>query len=275
MAPPGEEAVDQTDEGDDAEEGGGDHGCNFQTEPRAHREGVQGVGGPVLLVVGDDDPARCEAFLFLWPAELGAGERGGNTHHAGGDEGLCVHAHGNIGDEHATGDGCEARAHDLVEFGHGEVWYERADEHGGFALADEGGGGGYDGFGAGDAHAPEEEDGEFPDKPLQDVAVVEELDNGDEEDDGGNHANEEPVAGLDLDGLLVDCNVHVVELFLGQEDHALLGEAEELTGQHGDKVKDVVAGLSAEHKERDDELDQHADDDRVPHDYLAVARGGP
>ncbi|KFZ05626.1 hypothetical protein V502_09953 [Pseudogymnoascus sp. VKM F-4520 (FW-2644)] len=70
---------------------------------------------------------------------------------------------------------------------------ERADEHGGLALPDEGGGGGDDGFGAGDVHGVEEEVGEFGDEELEGAEVVEELDEGDEEDDGGDDVEEEPV----------------------------------------------------------------------------------
>jgi hypothetical protein len=65
-------------------------------------------------------------------------------------------------------------------------------------LADKGGRGCDDGFGAGDAHGPEEEEGEFFDGPLQRAPVVEELDEGDEEDYGGNDVDDEP---LELEGV--------------------------------------------------------------------------
>ena len=153
---------------------------------------MEGVGGAVFVVVGDDDAAGREGFFGFRVAEFGDGEGGGDGHDAGGDEGLRVETQGDVGDEDGAGDGGEAGGHDLVEFGHGEVGDERADQHGGFALADEGGGGGDDGFGAADAEGPEEEDGEFADEPLEDAGVVEELDEGDEEDDWGDYAGEEP-----------------------------------------------------------------------------------
>jgi hypothetical protein len=65
-------------------------------------------------------------------------------------------------------------------------------------LADERGGSGDDGFGAGDAHGPEEEKGEFADGPLEPAPVVQELDEGDEEDDGWDDVDDEP---LQLEGV--------------------------------------------------------------------------
>lgn len=74
-----------------------------------------------------------------------------------------------------------------------EMRDERADQDGALALADEGGGGGDDGLGAGDVHGVEEEVGEFGDEELEGAEVVEQLDEGDEEDDGGDDVEEEPV----------------------------------------------------------------------------------
>ena len=61
---------------------------------------------------------------------------------------------------------------------------ERLDQHGRLSLTDEGRCGRNDSFGARDAHGPEEEDGEFADEPLQNSPVVEQLHEGNEEDDG-------------------------------------------------------------------------------------------
>jgi len=73
-----------------------------------------------------------------------------------------------------------------------QVWDKWLDEDGTFPLADEGGGGCADGFGARDFHCPEEEFGEFYDNPLEDAIVVEELDTGNEKDDCGNDGGKEP-----------------------------------------------------------------------------------
>ena len=146
----------------------------------------------MLAVVGDDNTADCERFFSFRVAEFGDGEGGGDGHDAGRDEGLRVDAEADVGDQDRTGDGGEAGAHYLVEFGRREMGDEGADEHGAFALADEGGGGCDDGFGPGDAHGPEEEDGELADEPLEKADIVQELDEGDEEDDSGDDDDEEP-----------------------------------------------------------------------------------
>ena len=105
----------------------------------------------MLIVVGDDHATCGESLFGLRIAELADCQRGWDGHDAGGDEGLGVDAEGDVSEENGPGDGGEAGAHDLVDFGLGEVGDERADEHGGFALADEGGGGCYDCFCARDA----------------------------------------------------------------------------------------------------------------------------
>ena len=71
-----------------------------------------------------------------------------------------------------------------MDFGHRAVRDEGLDQHSRFTLSDKWGGGCHHGLCARDAHGPEEEDGEFPDGPLQDTGIVEELDEGDEKDDG-------------------------------------------------------------------------------------------
>ena len=103
-----------------------------------------------------------------------------------------VEAKGDVGDEDGAGDGGEAATHDLVDFGLRHVRDKRADEHGGFSLADEGRGGCDDGFSARDSEGPEEGVGEFADEPLDEAEVVEKLDEGDEEDDRWDHTGEEP-----------------------------------------------------------------------------------
>ncbi|KAH6603754.1 hypothetical protein Trco_007200 [Trichoderma cornu-damae] len=261
VAPPGEEAVDEADGGEDAEERGDDGAANLDAEPGAVGEGVQGVFGLVLVVVGDDDAAGGQGLLRLGIAELGDGQGGGDGHDAGGDEGLGVEAEADVADQDGAGDCGEAAGHDLVQLGVGHVGDEGADQHGGLALADEGGGGGDDGLGAGGVEGPEDEGGHLLDEPLDEADVVEDLDEGDEEDDGGDDAEEEVGQGGDLGG--------------GEEGDALVGEAEQVAGAVGDELEDVVADAGAEDEEADDVLAQHAADDGAPVDLAAVPAGGP
>lgn len=194
MPPPRQDRIDDAQQRQNAQQRRDNHARDLQAQPPPIRERMQRVGGALLVFHGrDDDAARCEGLLGLWVAELGDGEGGGDGHDAAGDEGLRVDAHEDVGSEDGAGDGGEAAGHDLVEFGIGEVRDEGADEDGGLALADEGGGGGDDGFGARDVHGVEEEVGEFGDEELEGAEVVEELHEGDEEDDGGDDVEEEPV----------------------------------------------------------------------------------
>lgn len=109
---------------------------------------------------------------------------------------------------------------------HRQVRNEWPDQHGIFALSDEGRGGCHDGFGAGDAHRPEEEDRELADEPLQHAPVVEELDERNEEDDGWNDASEKP-RQIRHGGIC-------------EEYHTVVGEAEEIASEFGNKCKDIA-----------------------------------
>lgn len=191
-APPRQEAVCQAEKRYDAEDDCDNHACDLKAEPGAAGERVEGVRGTVLVVVRDDDAAGCEGFFSFRVTEFGYGEGGRDGHDAGGDESLRVHTQPDVSDKDGAGDGGEAGAHYLVEFGCREMGDEGADEHGAFALTNKGRGGCDDGFGPGDAHGPEEEDGELADEPLEKADVVQELDEGDEEDDGGDDDDEEP-----------------------------------------------------------------------------------
>lgn len=127
-------------------------------------------------------------------------------------------------------------------------------------MPDEGRGGGDDGFGARNAHAPEEEEGEFADGPLEPAPVIEQLDESDEEYDWRDYIDDEPA---ELESILVK-----------QEGSALSRETEERRSEEGNEVEDVVAGFRPQDEEGEDELREHADDDRVPVHGGAVVRGG-
>lgn len=105
-----------------------------------------------------------------------------------------------------------------MDLGHGKVGDERSDQHGRFTLSDERRGGSHDGFSTGDTHAPEEEDGKLANAPLEDIGVIEELDQGDEENDGGNDSNQEP------------CYLGR-QIIFGQETHTFVGETQEAPGK--------------------------------------------
>ncbi|KFZ20269.1 hypothetical protein V501_00235 [Pseudogymnoascus sp. VKM F-4519 (FW-2642)] len=118
-----------------------------------------------------------------------------------------------------------------------------------------------DGLSAGDVHGVEEEVSEFRDEELEGAEVVEQLDEGDEEDDGGDDVQDEPAQR--------QC------VCVGEEFSSLACEAEQGLGEVGDEVEDVVSGLGAQDEDGEDELREHADDDGVPFDELAVLGGRP
>lgn len=88
--PPAEKTVDQADESDNAEQSGHDHASDLDTEPSTVGESVQGVGRAVLIIIWHNNATGGDGFLGLRIAHLGYGQRGGDRHDAGGDEGLRV-----------------------------------------------------------------------------------------------------------------------------------------------------------------------------------------
>ena len=169
-------------------------------------------------------------------------ERSRDGHDAARNQHLRVKTQVDVGDQHGASNGRESARHDLVDLGLGQVRNERLDQHSTLALSDERGGGCNDCLSAGDAHAPEEEDGELSDEPLDDTPVVKHLHEGDEEDDSGNDAGDKPRV--------------VGNVLVGQEDDTVAGETEQLTRQCGDEGEDVVANARSENEECDDELDE-------------------
>lgn len=103
---------------------------------------------------------------------------------------------------------------------------ERFDEHDRLSLSNEGRGGSDDGLSTGNAHGPEENDGELCDEVLEPSVVVEELDEGDEEDDRRENTEHPP---LEFESLLAH-----------QESCPNGSEAEKRGGEEGDEVEDII-----------------------------------
>jgi hypothetical protein len=107
-----------------------------------------------------------------------------------------------------------------------EMLDEGSDQHSTLSLTDEWRSGSDNSFRAGDAHAVEEHRGELLDEELESAPVVEELHDGDEEDDGWDDTEKEPMPG---DGF-----------GRGEEGGAVGSKAKEGGGEKGDKVEDIV-----------------------------------
>jgi hypothetical protein len=241
-SPPRQQARDKVQQCDDDKECGDDHAGDFDSQPGTVGQSLQDVLALVGIVFRHNDLAGGQGLFLLGVAQVAQSERGRNGHDAARNQHLRVEAKVDVGDENRAGDRCEPARHDLVDLSLGQVLNERLDQHGTLALSDERRSRCNDSLGAGDLHAPEEEDGEFADEPLDDSPVVEHLDEGDKEDDGGDDASQEP-------GKRSHTRV-------SQELDTFAGETEELAGEKRDESEDVVANFCAKHEEGDDELDK-------------------
>lgn len=261
MTPPGKEAVDETDGSENAKKRGDDGTTNLDSEPSTVGESVQGIFSLVLVVVGNDNAAGGKSLLGLRITKLGDGKGGGDGHDARGDESLGIETKTNVTNQDGARDGSKTTGQDLVKLGVGHVRDERTDQHSRLALADEGGGGGDDGLGTRGIEGPEDKRGHLLDKPLDEANVIQDLHEGDEEDDGGDDAKEEPRKRGHLSGC--------------QKGHTLVSEAEQVAGTVSNELEDVVTDTGSQDKETNDVLAQHAADDGSPVDVLAVVACGP
>lgn len=258
LAPPTEKAVDKSNNGNDTEESGDDHASNLDTKPGTIGKSVKGVGGLVLIVLGNHNAARGQGLLRLGVTHLGNSQGSRDRHDAAGDEGLGVKTKTDVSNQDRASNGGKTASHDLVNFGQSQVRHERTDQHGRLALANERGGSSDDGFGTRDAEGPEEEDGKFANEPLDETQVVAELDKGDEEDDGRDNTGKEPGK--------------VGNRVVSQEDDTRIGETEQSAGHLGNEAEDVITSLGLEHKDSDDELGEHTTNDGVPGNLPPIAR---
>jgi hypothetical protein len=260
-SPPSHQTVDEADGGKDTEDGGDDAASDLQTEPGAVGEGVQGILSLVLVIVGNDDASGRQGLFGLGVSKLGHGKGSRDRHDARRDENLGVQAKANVTDQDGPRDGSETAGHDLVELSLGHVRHERADQHGRLSLADEGRRGGDNGLGTRDTQHPEDEGSELEDEPLKEANVVENLDQGDEEDDGRNDTEEEP---RDLRGFLA-----------GQESHTILSEPKQVASALSNEAEDVVTDRGTQDEEANDVLGKHATNDSAPVDTGTAAAGAP
>ena len=260
-SPPGQETVDESDEGDDTEQRADDTAGDLDTEHGTDGEGVQRVLQLFILVLRDDDVSSGERLLGLGVTELGDGQRRGDGHDARRDQHLGVQTETDVSDKDRSGDRGETASHDLVDLRLGHERDEWSDQHGGFSLTDKRRGGGDDSLGTGDTESPEDESRKLLDEPLDEADVVENLDEGDEEDDGGDDSEEE--------------HSEVGRGLAGDERDTIPGVAEQVTGSVGDPLENVVSNTSSEDEQADDVLGEHSSDDGTEVDVGTVTTGGP
>ena len=280
-SPPGQQARNEVQQRNDDKQGCNDHAGDLDSQPGAVSNSFKHVGALVSLVLRHNNLASGEALLFFGVAEVAESEGGRNRHDAAGNKHLCVQTEVDVSDQDRASNGRKPTRHDLVNLGLGQVWHERLNQHSTFSLSDERSCSSDNCLSARDAHAPEEEDRELANEPLDDAPIVQHLHEGDEEDDSGDYTGEEP---SELGNARV-----------GQEGDTIAGVSKQTTRQERDEGEDVITNARPENEECDDELDElgrsvlplfpkgisvssktyHAHDDSVPVDRLAVTRSSP
>ena len=96
--------------------------------------------------------------------------------------------------------------------------------------------------------------------PLHDTEVVHHLHKGNEEDDGGQNASEEPVLGDD--GVLIK-----------EEDGTDFGLLQKVSGEEREPLEDLETSTGLEDEEGDGLLEEQSDDDRLPDERVQIRYG--
>ncbi len=190
--------VEQADEGEEADEHDG-----YVEGELASVDGAAGDGGDevvvfVLLVGGHVDGAGGGGDFGLGDEHFCYEDGAGGGHDDGGEEILRVDAEADVGRHDSAGDVGHAGGHDGHELGAGGSAEEGADGEGGFGLAHEDAGGYVGGLGSAGAHGALHDPGDDADDLLHEADVVEDGEEGRDEDDGrqdGEGEDGEGVAG--------------------------------------------------------------------------------
>ena len=186
----------------------------------------------------------------------------GSCHDDGGEEVGGVDAVGDVSSHDAAGDVSHAGGHDGHEFGVSGVGEEGPDGEGGFGLAHEDAGGDVGGLGSGDAHGLLHDPREGADDELHEADVIEDGEEGRDEDDGGE----------DLEG--EDGERGVVAEWA--EDHGGAGDGvgQELVDAVACGGEDALADGGLEDNDGEDNLKAETPRYRAPLDGAAVSGEG-
>ena len=193
------DGVDQADQREEADEHDGDVEGELAAVDGAAGDGGDEVLVAVLFAGRHLDDARGGGDFGFGHEHLGDEDGAGRGHDDGGEQVLGVDAEDDVGGHDAAGDVRHAGGHDGHELGAGGAVEEGADGERGFGLAHEDAGGDVGGLGAGGAHGALHDPGDDLDDLLHDADVVEDGEEGGDEDDGGQDGEGEDgerVAGV-------------------------------------------------------------------------------
>ncbi len=253
------DGVEEADEGDEGEQHDGDVEGELAAVDGAAGDGGDEVFVAVLFVGRHFDGALGFGDVGFGHEHLGDEDGAGRGHDDGGEEVFGVDAEEDVGGHDAAGDVGHAGGHDGHELGAGGAGEEGADGQRGFGLAHEDAGGDVGGFRAASAHGALHDEGDDLDDLLHEADMVEDGEEGADEDDGGKDGEGE-------DG---ERALRVAEC-TEDEGGAVDGVAEEAGDDAGDAGEDDLAGVPLDDREGEEDLQAEAPDDGAPADGAAI-----
>lgn len=222
---------------------------------------MQKVFSLVFIVIGDNDTTSSERLFRFGVAKLRKGQRSRDRHDARRHQDLSLESKTNIANKDGAGNGSKTTSHDLMDFGLGHMRNKRSHQHGRLALANKGSGGSDNSFGSRNTQSPEDKGRKLLNKPLNKANVVEHLNQGNEEDDGGNDGKQEPL--------------YLANAVGGQEDETIGGKAKQIAGAVSNELEDGEAGAGSQDKKSDDVLGKYTCNDGAPIYFAAVSAAAP
>jgi len=257
------DGVGEADESQEADEHDG-----YVEGERAAVDGAAGDGGDevvvlVLFVRRHGDSAGGGGDFGLGHKHLRYEDGSGSGHDDGREEVLGVDAEADVGRHDAAGDVGHAGGHDGHELGVGGAGEEGADGERSFGLAHEDAGGDVGGLCAAGSHGALHDPGDDADDPLHEADVVEDGEEGRDEDDCGEDGEGE-------DGERVSGNTERAEDYGGAIDRMGEQGGDDNTGL----VQEGLAVGPLNDEEGEDDLKAEAPEDGAPADGAAIGREG-
>ena len=185
------DGVDEADEREEADEHDGDVEGELAAVDGAAGDGADEVFVLVFFVGRHVDGAGGGGDFGFGDEHLGDEDGAGGGHDDGGEEVFGVDAEADVGGHDSAGDVGHAGGHDGHELGAGGSGEEGADGERGFGLAHEDAGGDVGGLGAAGAHGALHDPGDDLDDLLHEADVVQDGEEGGDEDDGGQNGEGE------------------------------------------------------------------------------------
>lgn len=248
-------------EGDETDQDSRDDNAELHTKNGAVGEGVdKGIFG--LGTLKGDVLAAGKRNLLLGVAHLGGDNGAGDGHNAAGDQ---VGRRGTEANEtqiDRSRNGGESRSKNLVNLGVGGMLEVRTDQHSRLGHSNKGGSAGSNDLDTRDFEKVDDDSAHGTNGSLDDVVVVEDLDDGSKEDDGGQDTEQEGAS--------------IGFRHVASDDESDTGrrEAQERGHETSNVGEDGATNVGADDKETQEVLETDASGDRGPVDSTTVAGCG-